>query len=183
MDRAELHFLQQFRPVLWRQDVLVSISVKVCRLRRWGGNWESGLNHMHYPPSSVKYTNTNTIAHQPLRWDAGLLHRIHEQLRGEVVHYKLSKDVFQERVNSYAAQLVQSFCTRDDYFTMTKIIIGGFHICMFFDIASHSKTRTKKWVFRMPIPGEHGEDLLDEKYSIRGSYYEVGISLLAPGYL
>jgi hypothetical protein len=87
-----------------------------------------------------------------------------EQLSSDAARYKLSKDEFRERVYSYAAQLVQSFCTSDELCTMTKIIIGGFRICMFFDIASHSKTRTKKWVLRVPIPGQHGGDLLDDKF-------------------
>jgi hypothetical protein len=46
---------------------------------------------------------------------------------------------------------------------MTRTIIGGFHICIFFDITSANE-RTKKWVLRVPIPGEHGGDLLDEKF-------------------
>jgi hypothetical protein len=35
---------------------------------------------------------------------------------------------------------------------------------MFLDIAPGSDAGTKKWVLRVPIPREHGEDLLDEKF-------------------
>lgn len=101
-----------------------------------------------------------------------------EQLRSEVARYKLSKDAFRERVHGYAAQLVQLFCSSDDVCTITGTIIGGFHICIFFDIISDSETRTKKWVLRVPIPGEHGGDLLDEKFRSEVAnmkYYYVSI--------
>lgn len=71
---------------------------------------------------------------------------------------------FKNECNGYAASLVQSFCSSDNLCTMTRTIIGGFHICIFFDIESNSEAGMKKWVLRVPIPGAYGGDLLDEKF-------------------
>lgn len=87
-----------------------------------------------------------------------------ERLRTEVARSKPSKEAFRERVHGYAVQLVQSVCNRDELCTLTRTIIGGFHICIFFDITSENETATKKWVLRVPIPRNHGGDLLDEKF-------------------
>ena len=86
-----------------------------------------------------------------------------ERLRSETARHKLGKEAVRERVHGYAMQLVQSFCNSDDLCTMTRTIIGGFHICIFFNIAVRDEIG-KKWVLRVPIPGEHGGDLLDEKF-------------------
>lgn len=87
-----------------------------------------------------------------------------ERFRNKAARSELSKDAFRERVHGYAVQLVQSVCSGDELCTMTRTVIGGFHICIFFNITSNDQIGTKKWVLRVPIPGQHGRDLLDEKF-------------------
>jgi hypothetical protein len=87
-----------------------------------------------------------------------------ERFWSKAARDKLGKKDVRERVEGYAPQLVQSFCSNDDLCTMTKIIIGGFHICVFFEITVGGKAGVRKWVLRVPILGEHGGDLVDEKF-------------------
>jgi hypothetical protein len=87
-----------------------------------------------------------------------------EQFRSEAARCKISKEAFQKRVHGYAVQLVQSVCSSNELCTMTRTVIGGFHICIFFNISSNGQIGTKRWVLRVPIPARHGGDLLDEKF-------------------
>jgi hypothetical protein len=67
-----------------------------------------------------------------------------ERLRCEAACYKLGKEAVQERVQGYTTQLVQSFCNSDELCTITRTIIGGFHICIVFDITVRDEIGIKK---------------------------------------
>ena len=87
-----------------------------------------------------------------------------ERFRSEAARCKLSKEAFRDQVHGYAVPLVKSVCGNDKLCTMTRTVIGGFHICIFFDISLNGPVGMNKWVLRVPIPGQHGGNLLGEKF-------------------